>query len=86
MFSKINHVAIVSDNYAKSTLFYQAVFGMRTSDKTRAGPRADGRRRLCRASTSIRAAPGGRPASTISASRSRIPRPPSSGCAKNIRP
>ena len=29
MFSKINHVAIVSDNYAKSTQFYQAVFGMR---------------------------------------------------------
>jgi len=35
MFSKINHVAIVSENYAKSALFYQAVFGMRTSDKTR---------------------------------------------------
>jgi len=32
MFSKINHVAIVSENYAKSALFYQAVFGMRTSD------------------------------------------------------
>ncbi len=36
MFSKINHVAIVSENYARSALFYQAVFGMRTSDKTRA--------------------------------------------------
>jgi catechol 2,3-dioxygenase-like lactoylglutathione lyase family enzyme len=35
MFSKINHVAIVSDDYAKSALFYQAAFGMRTSDKTR---------------------------------------------------
>src|ERR1700692_1011979 len=34
MFAKINHVAIVSENYAKSALFYQAVFGMRTSDKT----------------------------------------------------
>src|SRR3984893_623153 len=34
MFSKINHVAIVSENYAKSALFYQAVSGMRTSDKT----------------------------------------------------
>ena len=34
MFSKINHVAIVSDDYAKSALFYQAVFGMRTSEKT----------------------------------------------------
>ena len=27
MFAKINHVAIVSENYAKSALFYQAVFG-----------------------------------------------------------
>jgi catechol 2,3-dioxygenase-like lactoylglutathione lyase family enzyme len=35
MFSKINHVAIISENYAKSALFYQSVFGMRTSDKTR---------------------------------------------------
>jgi catechol 2,3-dioxygenase-like lactoylglutathione lyase family enzyme len=34
VFSKINHVAIVSDDYAKSALFYQAVFGMRTSEKT----------------------------------------------------
>jgi catechol 2,3-dioxygenase-like lactoylglutathione lyase family enzyme len=37
MFAKINHVAIVSENYARSALFYQAVFGMRTSDKTRVG-------------------------------------------------
>jgi len=37
VFSKINHVAIVSDNYAKSAQFYQAVFGMRTSEKTRPG-------------------------------------------------
>jgi catechol 2,3-dioxygenase-like lactoylglutathione lyase family enzyme len=37
MFSKINHIAIVSENYARSALFYQAVFGMRTSDKTRTG-------------------------------------------------
>ncbi|MGH7248029.1 MAG: VOC family protein [Pseudomonadota bacterium] len=37
MFSKINHVAIVSDNYAMSAQFYQAVFGMRTSERTRAG-------------------------------------------------
>src|SRR4029077_7240455 len=35
MFSNINNDAIVSENYAKSALFYQAVFGMRTSDKTR---------------------------------------------------
>lgn len=37
MFSKINHVAIVSGNYALSAQFYQAAFGMRTSDKTRPG-------------------------------------------------
>lgn len=37
MFSKINHVAIVSDNYAKSAQFYQAAFGMRTSEKARPG-------------------------------------------------
>ena len=37
MFARLNHIAIVSENYAKSALFYQAVFGMRTSDKTRPG-------------------------------------------------
>jgi catechol 2,3-dioxygenase-like lactoylglutathione lyase family enzyme len=37
MFSKINHIAIVSENYAKSAQFYQAVFGMRTSEKSRPG-------------------------------------------------
>jgi catechol 2,3-dioxygenase-like lactoylglutathione lyase family enzyme len=37
MFSRINHIAIVSENYAKLAQFYQAVFGMRTSDKTRPG-------------------------------------------------
>lgn len=37
MFSKINHVAIVSEHYAKSAQFYQAVFGMHTSEKTRPG-------------------------------------------------
>src|SRR3974377_2544591 len=37
MFSKINHVAIVSDNYAQLAQFYIAAFGMRTSEKTRAG-------------------------------------------------
>jgi catechol 2,3-dioxygenase-like lactoylglutathione lyase family enzyme len=37
MFSKINHVAIVSENYAQLAQFYIAVFGMRTSDKTRPG-------------------------------------------------
>ncbi len=34
-FSKINHVAIVSENYAQLSKFYEAVFGMRTSPKTR---------------------------------------------------
>lgn len=34
-FSKINHVAIVSDNYAQLAKFYESVFGMRTSAKTR---------------------------------------------------
>src|SRR5882724_1202956 len=37
MFSKINHVAIVSENYAQLAQFYEAVFGMQTSEKTRAG-------------------------------------------------
>jgi catechol 2,3-dioxygenase-like lactoylglutathione lyase family enzyme len=37
MFSKINHVAIVSDHYAQLAQFYQAVFGMRTSPTTRVG-------------------------------------------------
>lgn len=33
--AKINHVAIVSDNYAELAKFYESVFGMRTSAKTR---------------------------------------------------
>ena len=37
MFSKINHVAIVSDNYAQLAQFYHAAFGMQTSAKTRPG-------------------------------------------------
>ena len=37
MFAKINHVAIVSDNYAQLAQFYEAVFGMKTSAKTRPG-------------------------------------------------
>ena len=37
MFSKINHVAIVSEHYAQLAQFYQAVFDMKTSAKTRAG-------------------------------------------------
>jgi catechol 2,3-dioxygenase-like lactoylglutathione lyase family enzyme len=35
MFAKINHVAIVSDDYAQLGKFYESVFGMRTSAKTR---------------------------------------------------
>ena len=41
MSAKINHVAIVSDNYAQLSKFYEAVFGMMTSAKT--GPRARSR-------------------------------------------
>src|SRR5262249_39045563 len=37
MFSKINHVAIVSENYPMLEQFYRAVFGMRSSEKTRPG-------------------------------------------------
>src|SRR3954453_23186667 len=37
MFSKINHVAVVSENYAQLAKFYIAAFGMRTSDKARPG-------------------------------------------------
>ncbi|HEU0071613.1 MAG TPA: VOC family protein [Alphaproteobacteria bacterium] len=35
MFSKINHVAIVSDNYAQLCKFYEAVFGMKGSANSR---------------------------------------------------
>ena len=35
MFAKLNHVAIVSENYAQLSKFYEAVFGMTTSTKTR---------------------------------------------------
>ena len=37
MFAKLNHLAIVSENYALSCRFYEAVFGM----KTAAGQRAE---------------------------------------------
>jgi predicted enzyme related to lactoylglutathione lyase len=36
MFSKINHVAIVSENYALLAKFYEAVFGMKHSNYERA--------------------------------------------------
>ena len=35
MFAKLNHVAIVSENYAQLCKFYEAIFGMTTSSKTR---------------------------------------------------
>jgi predicted enzyme related to lactoylglutathione lyase len=37
MFSKLNHIAIVSEDYAGEAQFYQAVFGMKTSRKARPG-------------------------------------------------
>ncbi len=37
MFAKINHVACVSDNYGQLAEFYKAIFGMKTSDKTKPG-------------------------------------------------
>jgi catechol 2,3-dioxygenase-like lactoylglutathione lyase family enzyme len=36
MFAKLNHLAIVSENYALSGKFYEAVFGMRTASRSRA--------------------------------------------------
>ncbi|HEY4265738.1 MAG TPA: VOC family protein [Micropepsaceae bacterium] len=35
MFARLNHVAIVSENYAQLSKFYEAMFGMTTSSKTR---------------------------------------------------
>lgn len=35
MFTKINHLAIISDNYTASAKFYEAMFGMRTSPNTK---------------------------------------------------
>ncbi len=35
MFAKINHVAIVSENYAQLSKFYESIFGMKTASKTR---------------------------------------------------
>jgi len=35
MFAKLNHLAIVSENYALSGRFYEAMFGMRTSARSR---------------------------------------------------
>ena len=35
MFAKLNHLAIVSDNYAMSGKFYEAIFGMKTASRSR---------------------------------------------------
>jgi predicted enzyme related to lactoylglutathione lyase len=35
MFAKLNHVAIVSENYARAAKFYESVFGMKTSANAR---------------------------------------------------
>src|SRR5258705_10990360 len=35
LFAKINHVAIVSERYALLAAFYQSLFGMSTSERTR---------------------------------------------------
>lgn len=40
MFSKINHVAIVSAQYAQLARFYEAVFGMKSADGKRGAARA----------------------------------------------
>ena len=36
MFAKLNHLAIVSENYALNGKFYEAVFGMKTASRARA--------------------------------------------------
>jgi predicted enzyme related to lactoylglutathione lyase len=35
MFARLNHIAIVSENYAQLCKFYEAMFGMTTSVKSR---------------------------------------------------
>lgn len=35
MFAKLNHLAIVSENYTLSTRFYEALFGMKTASEAR---------------------------------------------------
>jgi catechol 2,3-dioxygenase-like lactoylglutathione lyase family enzyme len=37
MFAQINHLAIISENYATSTKFYETLFGMRTSPNAKPG-------------------------------------------------
>ena len=85
MFAKINHVAIVSDNYAQLAKFYEAVFGMTNVAARPRQPGGDGGRRLCRPQHQSRVAPADPPVSIISASRSMTSRPCSSVCARTIR-
>ncbi|HEY4317822.1 MAG TPA: VOC family protein [Herbaspirillum sp.] len=35
MFAKLNHLAIISENYARSSKFYESIFDMKTSPKAR---------------------------------------------------
>jgi predicted enzyme related to lactoylglutathione lyase len=35
MFAKLNHIAIISENYARASKFYESVFGMKTSPNAR---------------------------------------------------
>ena len=37
MFAKINHIALISENYTLAGEFYKAMFGMRTSSRPRPG-------------------------------------------------
>jgi catechol 2,3-dioxygenase-like lactoylglutathione lyase family enzyme len=37
MFAKLNHIAIISDNYERSAKFYEVMFGMRTADEKGGG-------------------------------------------------
>ena len=40
MFAKLNHLAIISDQYERSAKFYETMFGMRTSDSRSSGGKA----------------------------------------------
>ena len=84
MFTKINHLAIISENYTAAAKFYEVMFGMRTSAKTkteRAMSVGDGYVGL----TSTRAAPAARRASIISGWKSRTSRTCLRVCARAIR-
>ena len=81
MFSKINHVAVVSENYAQLAQFYIAAFGMKTGQDPPGGRTVGDGWGL-----NINPRRAGRPpASIISASRSRIATRCSTACAPNTR-